>query len=249
MSRVPALFLLLLLASSVSAQDSFGNAPQAPARTDSTTRIPAASDYAPAPTTYAASPPPVTGEPLRAPSRAPESEDFGVHAQDALRPTESLHAPTPMSVPGARTIDTRGLSLLMRDPERHPLLFHVLGSAEHLPGAVAATPAGQGGSFDDAAQREFGQFLQRMSRGDASVPMVFYCGGTHCWMSYNAALRAVHLGYRNVAWYRGGIEAWRNAGLPIEGAEAPNAEPVGSAHAPLAAEPAAMQPRPRTPTP
>jgi rhodanese-related sulfurtransferase len=188
-------------------------------------------------------------EPSRGLSRAPESEDFGVQAQDALRPTESLHAPTPTSVPGARTIDTRGLSLLMRDPERHPMIFHVLGSAEHLPGAVAATPAGQGGSFDDATQREFGQFLQRMSRGDASVPMVFYCGGTHCWMSYNAALRAVHLGYRNVAWYRGGIEAWRNAGLPIEGAEAATVQSTGSARAPVPIEAAAMPSRSPSPTP
>jgi hypothetical protein len=32
---------------------------------------------------------------------------------------------------------------------------------------------------------------------------------THCWMSYNAALRAIHLGFRQVYWYRGGIEAWQ----------------------------------------
>src|SRR5262249_14167344 len=35
-----------------------------------------------------------------------------------------------------------------------------------------------------------------------------------CWMSYNGALRAIHAGYTNVLWYRGGIEAWKMAGLP-----------------------------------
>jgi hypothetical protein len=34
-------------------------------------------------------------------------------------------------------------------------------------------------------------------------------------MSYNAALRAINLGYKNVLWYRGGIEAWQRAGLPL----------------------------------
>lgn len=35
-------------------------------------------------------------------------------------------------------------------------------------------------------------------------------------MSYNAALRAINLGYRNVLWYRGGIEAWQAAGQPLQ---------------------------------
>ena len=35
-------------------------------------------------------------------------------------------------------------------------------------------------------------------------------------MSYNASLRAIALGYTNVLWYRGGIEAWKQAGLPVQ---------------------------------
>jgi 3-mercaptopyruvate sulfurtransferase SseA len=38
-------------------------------------------------------------------------------------------------------------------------------------------------------------------------------------MSYNAALRAINLGYTNVLWYRGGIEAWQQAGLPVQPAQ------------------------------
>ena len=48
-----------------------------------------------------------------------------------------------------------------------------------------------------------------------------YCQGTYCWMSYNAALRAINLGYTNVLWYRGGIEAWKQAGLPTAPAGGP----------------------------
>ena len=47
------------------------------------------------------------------------------------------------------------------------------------------------------------------------MPVVVYCQSTHCWMSYNAALRAINMGYSNVLWYRGGIEAWQAAGLPV----------------------------------
>lgn len=97
------------------------------------------------------------------------------------------------------------------------LLLDLYGGPQHLPGAVAAGPAAQGGSFDDSVQQGFGQFLQQATGGDTSRMIVVYCGGVQCWSSYNAGLRAVNLGYRNVAWYRGGIEAWQQAGLPLQG--------------------------------
>lgn len=52
------------------------------------------------------------------------------------------------------------------------------------------------------------------------MPLVFHCQSTQCWMSYNAALRAIHMGYTQVYWYRGGVEAWQSvqqaasAGMP-----------------------------------
>jgi rhodanese-related sulfurtransferase len=45
--------------------------------------------------------------------------------------------------------------------------------------------------------------------------MVFYCVDSECWLSYNAALRAIALGYTNVMWYRGGIASWRTAEGPM----------------------------------
>jgi PQQ-dependent catabolism-associated CXXCW motif protein len=47
------------------------------------------------------------------------------------------------------------------------------------------------------------------------MPLVFFCVNSQCWLSYNASLRAAALGYTNVYWYRGGIESWRAAGLPL----------------------------------
>jgi rhodanese-related sulfurtransferase len=34
----------------------------------------------------------------------------------------------------------------------------------------------------------------------------------------DASLRAINLGYTNVLSYRGGIESWKKAGLPVQSA-------------------------------
>jgi PQQ-dependent catabolism-associated CXXCW motif protein len=38
---------------------------------------------------------------------------------------------------------------------------------------------------------------------------------TDCWMSWNAARRAVALGYSAVNWYPLGADGWANSGLPL----------------------------------
>ncbi|HST44695.1 MAG TPA: rhodanese-like domain-containing protein [Luteimonas sp.] len=117
-------------------------------------------------------------------------------------------------------IGTQALAQLLKDPASKALLFHVYGAPEHLPGAIQAAPAGQGGGFDDDVQRGFGAFLEQTTGGSDTRPLVFYCQGVQCWMSYNAALRAIRMGQRNVLWYRGGLEAWTLAGLPTQGGSA-----------------------------
>jgi len=94
------------------------------------------------------------------------------------------------------------------------LLFDVLGGEQHdsLPGAIWLPGAGRGNGFDDAVQAQLARLLQAATKGDVGRAMVFFCQGTACWLSYNAALRAVALGYREVYWYRGGLEAWIAAG-------------------------------------
>jgi PQQ-dependent catabolism-associated CXXCW motif protein len=92
----------------------------------------------------------------------------------------------------------------------------LLGGAERIQGAQYAVPAVHSGSLNDATQQQFGQFLGQATGGNKQYPLVLYCLSTQCWMSYNAALRAINLGYTNVLWYRGGIEAWKQAGLPVQ---------------------------------
>jgi PQQ-dependent catabolism-associated CXXCW motif protein len=45
--------------------------------------------------------------------------------------------------------------------------------------------------------------------------LMFYCL-KDCWMSWNAARRALELGYKNVDWYPEGSDGWAAAGLPLE---------------------------------
>lgn len=145
---------------------------------------------------------------------AMERQDYGVPPTQQLH-SGQMHGPTPASIPGGQVITTKGLLSLMQGAAPYHL-FDVLGGPEKLPGAIPAVAAHQSGSFDDQIQREFGPFLERTTHGDKEMPLVFYCQSTQCWMSYNAALRAIRLGYRNVLWYRGGIEAWQMAGRQTE---------------------------------
>ena len=147
-----------------------------------------------------------------------ERQDFGVPAASELH-AGALHGPTPASIPGGQLITTQGLVELRRNAQARALVFDVLGGPQTLPGALAAVPAHRPGSFDDATQREFGQFLHKVTQGRKDTPLVFYCQSIQCWMSYNASLRAIRLGYSQVLWYRGGVEAWKRAGQPVQAAQ------------------------------
>lgn len=61
----------------------------------------------------------------------------------------------------------------------------------------------------------FEQGLLHATAGDRDRAIVFYCLA-NCWMSWNAAKRAIALGYTHVAWYPDGTDGWTADGLPLE---------------------------------
>lgn len=142
-----------------------------------------------------------------------EQRDYGVPPTTELRLSDHASA-TPLVIAGARTVRSDELVAMLQGPaESQPLLFDVLTDMhDTLPGAIWLPGAGYGSGFDDELQRQLGTALQQASGGDRSKPMAFLCSSERCWLSYNAALRAVRLGYLNVLWYRGGIAAWLAAG-------------------------------------
>ena len=145
---------------------------------------------------------------------ADEARDYGVAVGANLRLGDHA-SPTPVSIPGARLVSTADLrAALDGPPESRPLVFDVLGGTGHdsIPGAIWLADAGRGSSFEDEIQALLGRTLELLTRGNRARPMVFLCASPRCWLSYNAALRAVRLGYTAVGWYRGGIDAWVAAG-------------------------------------
>lgn len=152
---------------------------------------------------------------------ADEERDWGIAPSAVLR-RPPYTAPTPREIPGAAVVGTGQLQTMLASVER-PLLIDVLSSEGHLslPGALWISGAGRGSNFFDPVQAAYGDALGRIAQGDKGRAMVFFCASVQCWLSYNAALRASVLGYTRVYWYRGGIEAWRAAGLALESLRLP----------------------------
>lgn len=83
-----------------------------------------------------------------------------------------------------------------------------------IPGSIWLGNVGYGALPEETAGY-FRQGLAIKAGSDKSRPIVFYCM-TNCWMSWNAAKRAVEWGYRSVIWYPLGADGWQSAGLPLE---------------------------------
>lgn len=134
-------------------------------------------------------------------------------------------APVPATLEGARTVDVAGLQAVLAAEDA--LLIDVMptqpkpanrpaGSLwrdpqrETVPGAVWLANMGYG-RLDDSDEAAFRTELERLA-GDLNRTTIFFCE-PQCWMSWNAAKRALSYGFRNVVWFPGGATAWRKAGL------------------------------------
>jgi rhodanese-related sulfurtransferase len=81
--------------------------------------------------------------------------------------------------------------------------------------AIAFAGARLPGAINIPPDRVDGLAERRIPDLDAEV--VVYCANPKCESSVEVATRLVELGYRNVRHFSGGKEAWREAGLPLEG--------------------------------
>ena len=135
----------------------------------------------------------------------------------SLIPT-NYSAPVPTYLPGVKLINTYDLHRTLSGGSKQPLLINTLAgtSTEVIEGSVWLSGSGQYGRMDDEIQFRLEQHLQSLTGGDKRRKIVFYCAGTQCWASFNASLRALVLGYKNVQWYRGGLVSWYSAGLPTQ---------------------------------
>ncbi|MBS0250759.1 MAG: PQQ-dependent catabolism-associated CXXCW motif protein [Proteobacteria bacterium] len=67
------------------------------------------------------------------------------------------------------------------------------------------------GALSAKYESYFKDNLEKLTAGDKAKPLVFFCL-RNCWMSWNAAKRALSFGYTNVSWFRDGTDGWQEIG-------------------------------------
>jgi PQQ-dependent catabolism-associated CXXCW motif protein len=173
--------------------------------------------------------------PARAQDSAPEPEGYR---------TDNYRAPVPATLSGARVVSTDEveviwragtaafIDVLPRPPKPANLPAGTIWRDKprfNIPGSLWLPDTGYG-TLAAATEDYLKQGLARATGGDKSKLLVVYCQAS-CWMSWNAAKRAVGYGYSNVAWYPEGTDFWRAANLPVAEAQ-PERRPVEGASAP-----------------
>ena len=149
---------------------------------------------------------------------------------DAYR-LEDYRSPTPETLRGARVIGTDDaekiwrshsasfVDVLPRPPRPRDLPAGTLWRDKpraNIPGSVWLPDTGYGELAPSMADY-FSKGLEKATNGDRAKAVVLYCLAD-CWMSWNAAKRALALGYSDVVWYPQGTDGWLAAGLPLQDA-------------------------------
>jgi PQQ-dependent catabolism-associated CXXCW motif protein len=152
----------------------------------------------------------------------------GVAEPDGYR-TENYRSPVPATLAGARVLSTEDVEaiwhaksgsfvdVLPRPPKPKNLPPGTVWRdqpRQDIPGSIWLPDTGYG-VLAAATEDYLKRGLARASGGDRQRLLVLYCLAD-CWMSWNAAKRALSYGYTNIAWYREGTDGWAAALLPLE---------------------------------
>ncbi len=158
----------------------------------------------------------------------------GLHAETVPEPDgyrlESYRASVPETLAGATVVDTEAaralweaggaafVDVLPSPPRPANLPAGTIWQAparDTIPGAMWLPNVGYGEIAPDT-DRYFRSNLDRLIGAKSSRPVVFFCL-SDCWMSWNAARRAiVDYGFERVFWYPHGTDGWEAARLPLE---------------------------------
>jgi len=142
---------------------------------------------------------------------------------------EDYRAPTPATLRGAAVLTTDAahahwqakdavfIDVLPQPPRPVGLPAGTIWRPkprEDIPGSTWLPDTGYG-ALAPVMQQYFERGMAQATEGDRDRLLVFYCL-TDCWMSWNAARRAMTIGYTNVAWYPDGTDGWAMHDLPLE---------------------------------
>jgi PQQ-dependent catabolism-associated CXXCW motif protein len=157
-----------------------------------------------------------------APVRAEEVAEPSDYRQDDFR------APVPDTLAGATVVDTAAAKVLWEagetvfidvlpmppKPKLPPSTIFRQPPRDDIPGSTWLPDVGYG-RLNETMTGYFRDGLAAATGGDKSKPVLFYCLAD-CWMSWNAARRALEWGYRTVYWYPDGTDGWTFDDLPVE---------------------------------
>jgi hypothetical protein len=129
---------------------------------------------------------------------------------------------TPFGAPGA-TIKTSELRALIGDGEASasgelPLMLSTNCSnclRVTIPGTNFVPGAYRYGVLDDAKRQALKVLVDQLLHGDRTRRVIIFSWNAVFWDARNLAIELAALKYPNVSWYRGGLEAWDVAGLPV----------------------------------
>jgi PQQ-dependent catabolism-associated CXXCW motif protein len=157
----------------------------------------------------------------------------GTRAGDVPEPegyrTGEYRAPTPATLQGARVVTTAEARQLWegRDAVFVDVMPHAPRPANlpagtiwrerprsNIPGSIWLPDTGYG-ELAPGTESYLSDNLARATGGNRAKLLVVYCL-KDCWMSWNAAKRALAMGYTNVAWYPDGTDGWADADLPLQ---------------------------------
>lgn len=158
----------------------------------------------------------------RADAPEPQSEPDGYRM-------EAFRAPVPDTLTGATVLDDEAahalwstgeaafIDVLPRAPKPENLPEGTIWREKpHLsiPGSIWLPNVGYG-ALHETMHAYFRAGLSAATEGDLSHPVVFFCLAD-CWMSWNAAKRALEYGYAAVYWYPDGADGWAFYEWPTE---------------------------------
>lgn len=155
------------------------------------------------------------------------AQTYDVDASTGFR-MERYRAPVPSSIPGGITVDTEFVK--QKHSEGNMLFIDVFPprgmGADPIDGFWVVTeprfsisgtvwlPEVGRGYLDPPYADYFKRNLLRLTKAQYDKPMVFFCTAD-CWQSWNAAKRAIELGYTQVHWYPNGTDGWQEHGLAV----------------------------------
>lgn len=160
---------------------------------------------------------------VQAPAYAAEVAEPEAYRNDDYR------SPTPRTLRGARVLSNDDAEAIWR--QGGAVFIDVLPHAPrpanlpagtiwrekprlNIPGSIWLPDTGYG-ALAPVTEAYFRDNLARATGGDRGKLIVIYCL-RDCWMSWNAAKRALAFGYTNVAWYPDGTDGWGEMNNPVQ---------------------------------